>query len=214
MLLVRPGSIGGTPAEIDLDTTDVARRVQSLLFRAVRATALLRLAAEFAGDSRDLEADVRVRAPDGSWRSLGKAADAPVSFGAQMAVRLHNVGAADLDVTLLAIDEQFGITPVFPVDQETNLLRAGTAPIEITGWARTRGVNQILLVVENARDGRPHDLGYLAQPGVARHAEEGGFEGLLERVGFSATHSRSALNESERREFSLGVVRYEVLDRS
>jgi hypothetical protein len=133
-----------------------------------------------------------------------------VALGAELTLQLQNTGAQDLDVTILAIDDQFGITAVYPVDQESNLLRQSSARIEISGWARTPGETRLLFIIERARAGRPHDLGYLAQPGVARHANGTGLAALLERIGFSARGLRSNFSEDDRQESSIKVLRFEV----
>jgi hypothetical protein len=195
---------------VDLDSANAGADLQNVLFRASRSVGLLRLAGDFPEKEGELIAEVRTRDPTGRWRRIGSERSAPVAFGAELSLQLQNTGALDLDVTVLAMDDRFGITPVFPVDQESNLLRKGSARIEISGWARTPGENQLFLVVERARAGRPHDLGYLAQPGVARHASGAGLAALLERIGFSAHGTRSNFSEDDRQESSIKIVRYEV----
>jgi hypothetical protein len=74
----------------------------------------------------------------------------------------------DLDVTVLSIDDHFGVSTVFPLDQESNLLRRGTAAVEVPGWATAPGAFELLFITDEARPGHPHDLSYLTQPGVTR----------------------------------------------
>jgi Caspase domain len=196
-------------ASIDLDSPTAAADLQLVMSRASRAVALLRLAAEFPGKPGELVAEARTREPTGGWRGIAGHA-APVTLGAELSLLLHNTSATDLDVTVLAIDDHFGISAVYPVDQESNLLRQGSARVEISGWARTPGTTQLVLIVEKTRAGRPHDLGYLAQPGIARNANGTGLAALLERIGFSARGTRTSFSPDERQESSIVVIRYEV----
>jgi hypothetical protein len=195
---------------VDLDSPNAAADLQQVLFRASRSVALLRLAADFPEKPGELIAGMRARETLGRWRPIGEQGAAPVALGAELVMELQNAGTLDLDVTVLAIDDHFGITAVYPVDQESNLLRHSSARLEISGWARTPGENNLVLIIEKARAGRPHDLGYLAQPGVARHAEGSGLAALLENIGFSARGTRSSLSEDDQRESSIKVLRYEV----
>jgi hypothetical protein len=197
---------------IDLDSPNAETNLQRVLFKACRSVALLRLPADFPEKQGEFTAEVRTRESKGRWRAIDGQGAVPVAFGAELAVDLQNIGAADLDVTILAIDDHFGITPVYPVDQESNLLRHSSARLEIAGWARTPGENQLVFIIEKAHAGRPHDLGYLAQPGVARHAEGVGLAALLESVGFSARGTRSNISTDEQQESFMKVLRYQVSD--
>jgi hypothetical protein len=195
---------------VDLDSHAAPDYLQRVLSKAIRSVALTRLAADFPERPGELFTEVRAREATGRWLPLGVSPSGLVPFGAEMSIDLQNVGAGDLDVTVLAIDDRFGIVPVYPVDQESNLLRAGSARIEVSGWARTAGGNKLIFIVERARAGRPHDLGYLAQPGIARHADETGLGALLERIGFSARGSRSGVSEDDQQSAWIKVLRYDV----
>jgi Caspase domain len=195
---------------VDLDSPNAPADLQHVLFRANRSVALLRLAGDFPEKPGELIAEVRAREPVGRWRSIGGHSSAPVALGTELSLQLQNTSAADLDVTILAIDDHFGIAPVYPVDQESNLLRQSSARVEISGWARTPGENQLVFIIERARVGRPHDLGYLAQPGIARHANGTGLAALLERIGLGARGTRSNFSEDDRQESSIKVLRYTV----
>jgi hypothetical protein len=197
---------------IDLDSPTAESDLQRLLFKASRTVALLRLPADFPEIPGGITAEVRTRESMGRWRAIDGQGAVPVALGAELAVELQNTGAEDLDVTILAIDDRFGITAVYPVDQESNLLRHNSARLEIAGWARTPGENQLVFIIEKARAGRPHDLGYLAQPGVARRADGVGLAALLENVGFSARGTRSNISTDDRQESFMKVLRYEVSD--
>jgi hypothetical protein len=198
-------------AAVSLDAPDAAPRLQEALLRATRVVGLLRLAAEMPGRPNTLLADLRARDASGAWKTLGLANSDRVPLSAELAIRLRNMGATDLDVTVLAIDERFAITPVFPLDQESNRLRHGAAQIEVPGWAAATGRYELLFITDEARPGSPHDLSYLAQPGVTRGAAGSGFAALLERLGFDRRATRSAAPGQERAE-AIRVLRYQVSD--
>jgi hypothetical protein len=211
LLVVRSGtrSIDYAPA-VDLEAQNAPEDLSHVLFQASRSVALSRLAMDFPDQADDLLTEVRMRETTGRWSAIGGQRSAPLPFGVELSIQLQNASAEDLDVTILAIDDSFGIVPVYPVDQQSNLLRKGSARIEVSGWARPSGDNELVFIVEKARAGRPHDLGYLAQPGVARHANDPGLAGLLERIGFSAHGTRSSLSEDDLQSASIKILRYEV----
>lgn len=211
LFVVRAGAPAIEPeAGVDIDSPRAVKELGELLFKANRSVALTRLAADFPEALGELTAQARAREPSGHWHTIGDEGAVSVPFGTELSLRLQNTGPSDLDVTIFALDDRFAITPVYPVDQESNLLRKGGAPIEISGWARTAGDNRVLVIAEKARAGRPHDLSYLAQPGVARHADERGLATVLEHIGFSPPGTRSSLEEGDRGEVSIKLMRYEV----
>ena len=199
------GSVG-----ILLNSPRATEDLRSILFRASRSVALLRLAQDYPDQSGVLAAELRTLGPKGGWHGVGSSDADAVPLGSELALQMQNVGPEDVDVTILALDDRFGITPLYPVDQESNLLRRGSARIEISAWARTPGDNRLVFIIETARAGRPHDLGYLAQPGVARHDQSTGLAGLLERIGFSPRGTRSGLPDSEQRASGIKVVQFNV----
>jgi hypothetical protein len=211
LLVVRPAtrSIDYAPG-VDLEAQDAAEDLRQVLFQASRSVALSRLAGDFPDQPDELSTDVRMREATGRWSAIGGQRPAPLPFGAELSIQLQNTGAEDLDVTILAIDDSFGIVPVYPVDRQSNLLRKGSARIEISGWARPAGENELVFIVEKARAGRPHDLGYLAQPGAARNAADTGLAGVLERIGFTARGTRSSISEDDLQSASIKILRYEV----
>jgi hypothetical protein len=200
-------------AAVSLDAPDSALRLREALLRATRAVGLLRLAADIPGTPNTLIANMRTRDASGPWNTLGLANTGRVPLGAELAIRLQNNGETDLDVTVLSIDERFGITPVFPLDQESNRLRHGGAQIEVPGWAAATGRYDLLLITDEARPGSPHDLSYLAQPGVTRGAAASGFAAMLERLGFDKRTTRSAATADDRAG-SIRVLRYQVSERA
>ena len=93
-----------------------------------------------------LHLEVWVRDTSGARQRLGVDRSAIVTRGAQLVVRLQNTGSDDLDVTILSLDERFGIEAVFPVDQESNRLPRNSAPIELPGWAGAPGRYELIVI--------------------------------------------------------------------
>jgi hypothetical protein len=195
---------------VDLDSQSAAEDLQHVLFKATRAIAITRLAAEFDEPPHELLAELRMHERTGRWLPIGDRPSRAVPFGTELSIELQNTGPDDMDVTILAIDDRFGIVPVYPVDQESNLLRKGSARVQVSGWARTPGDNSLVFIVEKARTGQPHDLGYLAQPGVGRHSQDNGLPGLLERFGFSPRGTRSSVSQDDLQSASIKLLHYAV----
>jgi len=210
LYVAQTGMRPNSPVGIDLESPHAAEDFRRVLFRASRIVGLLRLAHDYPDQTGMLAAELRTRGPTGRWQRIGEPNNDALPLGAEMALQLQNTGAEDLDVTVLALDERFGITPVFPVDQESNLLRKGSARIEISAWARSPGDNRLVFIIEKTRAGRPHDLGYLAQPGAARHEQGTGLAALLERIGFSARGTRSVLSDSDQQASAIKVLQFSV----
>jgi hypothetical protein len=211
LLVVRSAtrSIDYAPG-VDLEAQNASEDLRQVLFQASRSIALARLAVQFPDQPDELLTEVRTRETTGRWSPIGGQGSTPLPFGAELSIQLQNTGTEDLDVTILAIDDSFSIVPVYPVDRQSNLLRKGSARIEVSGWARPSGESELVFIVERARAGRPHDLGYLAQPGIARNADDTGLAGALERIGFSNRGTRSSISEDDLQSASIKILRYEV----
>jgi Caspase domain len=216
MFLVSPRTVPVSlerMAAVDLDAATAVADLRTALYRATRAVGLQKLAADFPGKPGALHLEAWVRDVSGARQRLDVDRGAFVTRGAQLEVRLQNTGSDDLDVTILSVDEQFAIKPVFPIDRESNRLPRNSAPIEIPGWAGAPGRYELIVICEEARAGQPHDLGYLAQPGVSRRASGSDFDALLARIGFAAPGTRAPITPQERRTAAIEVIRYEVTDR-
>jgi Caspase domain len=197
-------------ATVDLAGADRDARLQRALLRAVRAVGLVRLGAEFSDSGDELAVELRTRDRLGQWHAMSTTTVARISFDSEIAIRLQNTGSRDLDVTVLSIDDQFEIAPIFPVDLETNRLRSGSAQLEVRGWARPSGPCQVLVISEPALPGKPHDLSYLAQPGATRGARQPGFGAVLDSIGFERRQTRSAADAATTGR--IRVLGYEVLE--
>ena len=197
-------------ATVDLEGADRDSRLQRALLRAARAVGLVRLGTEFSDFGDELAVELRSRDRLGQWHAASATTVAKFSFDAELAIRLQNIGSKDIDVTVLSINDQFEISPIFPVDLETNRIRRGSAQLEVRGWARPSGPYQILVISEPALPGKPHDLSYLAQPGVTRSVRELGFGAVLESIGFERRRTRSATDATS--SGRIRVLGYEVLE--
>ena len=131
---------------VDLDAATADADLRTALYRATRAVGLQKLAADFPGKPGALHLEVWVRDTSGARQRLGVDRSAIVTRGAQLVVRLQNTGSDDLDVTILSLDERFGIEAVFPVDQESNRLPRNSAPIELPGWAGAPGRYELIVI--------------------------------------------------------------------
>ncbi len=192
--IVRAGALAAAAlhgAVVDLEGADGDSRLQRALLRAARAVGLVRLSSEFPDLSDELAVELRTRDPLGQWHTVSTRSVARIPFDAELAIRLQNIGSKDMDVTVLSINDQFEISPIFPVDLETNRMRRGSAQLEVRGWARPSGPYHILVISEPALPGKPHDLSYLAQPGATRAAREAGFGAVLDAIGFERRRTRA-----------------------
>ncbi len=201
-------------AAVDLDAASADAELRTALYRATRAVGLQKLAADFPGKPDALHLEVWARTTTGARQRLGVAGSPAVTQGAELTVRLQNTGSDDLDVTILSLDERFGIEAVFPVDQESNRLPRNSAPVEVRGWAGAPGRYEFVVICEEARAGQPHNVIYLVQPGVAsRQASGSDFDALLEGIGFAPPGTRGSITPAERRTAAIEVIRYEVTER-
>jgi hypothetical protein len=203
---------GEADAAVSLAEPTASTELRQVLVMAARAVALERVAGEFPEADNALSAEVRLRVPNAGWQTLRNAPISTVPFGSELSIQIQNVSNRDLDVTVFALDDHFAIEPVYPIDRQSNLLRKGSSRLEMSGWARTLGDNELVFIVEDAQAGRPHDLSYLAQPGITRGAADSeDFVAMLERIGFTARGTRSSLSVEAARRTSMKVLRYRVI---
>ncbi len=130
LLLVRGSTIASGAirgAALDLEGAELDARLQSAVLRAARAVGLVRLSTEFSDFGAELAVELRTRDRLGQWHVVNPAGAAKISYDAELAIRLQNTGSKDIDVTVLSINDQFEIAPIFPVDLETNRIRRDSA---------------------------------------------------------------------------------------
>jgi hypothetical protein len=174
-----PGRAGPPAFEPDRKAARPAEGVKSALEAVARVSNLVRLATkqreatalEF-GKDLNVEFTIKMLA-DGkdkegkplAWQRDGKA----IQVGSRTMVQIENREDFDVDVTLLYVDSQCGITPIFPEPGSGELNRLpGHAvkpigPNEVTG--DTTGLEHLVLLVAPARaEQLPADFSFLRQP--------------------------------------------------
>lgn len=211
--LTRPGAVLQSidrSACIDFNAPTASEQLRVAWFRATRAVALRKLAAEFPGQLRSLKFDLEPRAA-GLRYTPGEERRLRLPQGSELDLRLQNLGGEDLDVTILSIDDHFEIDAFFPVDLETNRLPPHSAPVEVRGWAGTPGSYDLVVISQLARPGQPHDLGYLAQPGIpARGGPGDNLGNLLARMGFERPAARGVSTAEDQKVSAIELISYDV----
>lgn len=183
------GSLPADVIRIEIPTPPNAERLATALNRAARVRNLLELcepetADRSAGDSVT-EFDVRFEmlALNNKFDRKGVpiALDRPVHLrpGQWVAFRISNRGVAAIDVTLLFVDSQLAIEPVFPEKSTSgnNRIQGGTSfvsmPAEIL--ATTTGHEQLVAIAVKAQGG-PTDFLFLTQPNLKQAMQQRGFD--------------------------------------
>ena len=211
--LARPGAVLQSIDRsvcIDLNAPTASEQLRVAWLRATRAFALRKLATEFPGQLGSLKFDLEPRAA-GALNASGAERGPRLPRGSELDLRLQNLGAEDLDVTVLSIDDRFTIDAVYPVDRETNRLPAHSAPIEVRGWVGTPGRYDLVVIAQVARPGQPHELGYLAQPGIAARGGSGdNLANLLARVGFDRPSARGVSTADDQKTSAIELISYDV----
>jgi hypothetical protein len=211
--LARPGAVLQSidrSACIDPDAPSASEQLRVAWLRATRAVALRKVAAEFPGQLGGLKFDLEPRVA-GLRYAPGEERRLRLPQGSELDLRLQNLGSEDLDVTILSIDDHFKIDACFPVDRETNRLPPHSAPVEVHGWAGTPGSYDLVVISQLARPGQPHDLGYLAQPGVGERGGPGDNLGnLFARVGFDRPSARGFSTAEDERTSAIELISYDV----
>lgn len=152
---------------------ETAAHLASLLGRVARARGLLEVAREAirTAEARPEEAGVRLELLRAS--AAGAPAD-PVPFGPagrllrrgdRVAFRITNSYRHPADVTLLFIDNGYGIDPLFPRAAQYNRLAPGESVTTktFTVDAKTAGPEQVVAIAVRG-GGTPVSFAYLAQP--------------------------------------------------
>ncbi|MCA9091342.1 MAG: caspase family protein [Planctomycetaceae bacterium] len=163
--------------EIPIDE-HFGRKLQNRLARVARAQGLVRMASGISesthGHSEGVQIDLFTR--DGSpmnWESTGL----NVRDGDQVLVRLHNAARHSMDVTLLYVDSDFGVSCLFPTLGEFNRLAAGESQsLKLVVNATTSGLEHMIAIGVRSR-GQVVDFTALEQPSlerVARESQRGG----------------------------------------
>ncbi|TWT93841.1 caspase family protein [Stieleria varia] len=143
------------------------------LRRIARATNLLRLTGDNAETDRGGLIGLSIKTFDEEnneiqWQSAGRV----LKEGQQIKVRLQHFGRENVDVTLLYVDNAYGITCLYPNPGESNRLRTGDSQsIRLRINAETVGLESLVAIVVKS-DGQPVDYSVLEQPSLERASAE------------------------------------------
>ena len=176
---VTPGGNGPPAFEPDRKAARPAEGVKSALETVARASNLVRLAtkqreATALQFGKDLNVELTIKTladeKDKKGKPLGWQRNGQtIQVGSRTLVQIENREDFDVDVTLLYVDSQFGITPVFPEPGTGELNRLpGHAvkpigPNEVTG--DTTGLEHLVLLVAPVHaEQLPADFSFLRQP--------------------------------------------------
>ncbi len=119
----------------------------------------------------------------------------------QLAIRIDNRHTQAVDVTILFIDSQYGITSIFPQSGESNRVVANgqLAPGKVEVNVDTVGRESLLVIVSEAEPGAaPADFSFLQQArlavtrGAGGTAGMGDLQGIMENLGFEPERTRGA----------------------
>jgi len=112
--------------------------------------------------------------------------------GKYLDIQLRNMGRRNLSVTVLYLDEDYGVVPLFPRGRQGNLIEAnlnGTArPISIKWNNKLIPIEKpnrmrehlVVIAVPNQDRQRPTDFSFLAQPSLERAKGRGGASEALD----------------------------------
>lgn len=196
-----PGRTFSLP--LDADPTSIRREMLDSLARIAKSTNLLRLAGEFGRPARLAGAGLKiaVRRAGADTATVLALQETPVLHaGDTLQLRLVNDGDRPVDMTLLAIDANHGITPLYPagVGEANRIEPRGEYLIEAEIQADTIGTERLVLIVAAAEPGAERmDFAFLAQPRLtqlrgasARDPGARDLYALLEATGFRSSTTR------------------------
>lgn len=134
--------------------------------------------------SAPLFMELRVMGDDGTYHSpAGEFVGRQFREGDQVALYWRNDSRRDVDVTVLFVDAELGISPFFPYGENNRfaMTQEFLLPIDITG--EPVGPEQLVVIalsVDNPLT-PPQDLSYMAQPGLSSTRGSRGDASPLER---------------------------------
>ncbi|EMI44944.1 caspase family protein [Rhodopirellula sp. SWK7] len=179
-----------------------------------RAESLLRLSeiGSHTVDGEVLGLQLRVLA-DGSivpWKSDGRT----MTDGQRVVVEIQNTSHEGVDVTVLYVDSNYGITCLYPRIGEYNRLAAGDIDrIKLTVSAETTGIENIVVIGKRAA-GLPKSYRFLEQPGFASDRGSDGstdpLSQLCEYAVFGGGKTRG-ISEEQARDYQVSVLTWRVI---
>ena len=163
-----------TPSILLSDTPEmVAFTLKDALGKIARANALLNLARQTPSADELAEASVLFkRSGDSDYRPLTAAARPELQSGDRIRIELRNDADTSVDVNVLFIDADWGITAVLPAtDTRDNRLDKGSArQIDAVIDGKTSGFERLMIITQPARAASRTDLRYFQQTGVSMTA--------------------------------------------
>lgn len=189
---------------IDLAAND-EKQLRDKLVDSLRAVAkvvnLLKLAGQSAAGpvAQKVEITIAVERGGGKPFTLNPARVPTLFDRDQLQIRVANRHTQAVDVTILFVDSQYGITSIFPRSGESNRVVANgqltSGKVEVN--VDTVGRESLLVIVTEAEPGgEPADFGFLQQArlavtrGAGARGAEGGLRDILENLGFEPERTR------------------------
>jgi hypothetical protein len=167
---------GATPS-LAIDDAALPAQLQAQLQRLGRSLNLLRIAAATQVSAAEpmLQLQATLAPRQGPARGLDEWRTADAREGDLLAIELRNAGRRAVDLTVLYVDADHGITVLYPLPAgASNRIEAGDRErIAARIDATTRGLERLLLIAVQAQpQGERNDFSGLAQPrlGEARGA--------------------------------------------
>jgi hypothetical protein len=223
--LMKSGPSKTLSIKLDRSDAEFATLLSDSLARIAKAVNLIRVAEQMPGGGGVASVDVKVEllpqaagAPAKALTSVG----ARLRGGDKVGFTITNRSRTPVDVTILYIDSQYGIEPIFPGGAENNriepgaVLRAGPGGIEpITLGDDTTGTERLLVIVSSTvAQGERIDYTYLAQPRLDTTRSRGASSNLLDlfnEAAFGVTTRSAARTRDE--QTAMQVYTWEVRKR-
>lgn len=187
---------------IDLVKND-ARQLRDKLLDSLRAIAkvvnLLKLAAQSSASPVAQKVELTITVERGGKPFPLNPNQVPALLDRdQLSIRVSNRHTQAVDVTVLFIDSQYGITSIFPQSGESNRVvpNGQLTPGKVEINVDTVGRESLLVIVSEAESGAaPSDFSFLQQArlAVTRGAGQGGvgdLHAILENIGFAPERTR------------------------
>ncbi len=197
---------------------DMRKELQESLTRIAKVINLLRLANHAGRPDSPLALTLKVKRQESDQYELVESGKQPTFYhDDEVQFLIGNKGTRAIDVTLLFIDSEHGISPLFPYEPgEVNRIEAGgegTVTVQIDA-SETVGLERVIgIAVPAVTNAAREDFSFLAQPrlSITRSGKDASpFEALLEQAGFHGGKSvriRGIKRRPSRiNEASMGVI--------
>lgn len=156
---------------------------------------LIQAKVERAGEPLDFEADKILS----------------LSEGDLLTVKIENDSLSPVDVTILFIDSEYGITAIYPAEAgETNRLEMGGNDwLELELFADTTGIERLIVIAVKAQpNSMMRDFSFLAQPQLPRtRNKKANLYDLLLDAGFGVKTSNTRGIKRSRQRFNHALIK-------